>query len=81
MNKVLTGIVVSTKMNNTVVIKVERRFRHAKYQKVITRHKKFHAHNEQKDIHEGDTVKIKETKPISKTKHFIVVEKLKEKKV
>lgn len=77
MSKFFTGTVISTKMQNAVVVQVERRFRHALYKKVISRRKKFHAHNEMKDIHEGDTVKIQETKPISKTIHFIVVEKLK----
>lgn len=75
MIKTFIGTVVSLKMKNTAVVKVERKFRHHKYQKVITRHKKFHAHNEIK-IKEGDIVKIKEVKPISKTKRFLVSEKV-----
>ena len=73
MNKVITGIVVSTRMNKTVVVKVEKKFRHPLYRKVITKHKKFKAHNELADIKEGDMVTISSTRPMSKEKHFIVV--------
>jgi small subunit ribosomal protein S17 len=76
MPKILTGTVVSTKMQKTVVVKVERKFRHPLYEKVITRHKKYKAHNEDFDLKEGDVVKIIETRPISKDKHFKVIEKL-----
>ena len=76
MSKILTGTVISTKMQKTVVVKVERKFRHPLYEKVITRHKKYKAHNEDFDLKEGDVVKIIETRPISKDKHFKVVEKL-----
>jgi len=76
MPKFLTGTVVSTKMQKTVVVKVERKFRHPLYEKVITRHKKYKAHNENFDLKEGDIVKIIETRPISKEKHFKVIEKL-----
>jgi len=76
MSKILTGTVISTKMQKTVVVKVERKFRHPLYEKVITRHKKYKAHNEDFDLKEGDLVKIIETRPISKDKHFKVVEKL-----
>jgi small subunit ribosomal protein S17 len=74
--KEYTGIVVSTKMDKTAVVRIERKFRHKMYRKVITKHKKFHAHCEDKSIKEGDTVVIKETKPMSKLKHFIVVKKV-----
>lgn len=77
MKKTLIGKVVSTKMTKTVVVLVERKFRHAVYHKVIVRHKKFKAHNEKLDLIVGDVVKIEETRPISKDKHFIVIEKLK----
>lgn len=77
MKKTLIGKVVSTKMTKTVVVLVERKFRHAVYHKVIIRHKKFKAHNEKLDLIVGDVVKIEETRPISKDKHFIVIEKLK----
>ena len=77
MKKTLIGKVVSTKMTKTVVVLVERKFRHAVYHKVIIRHKKFKAHNEKLNLQLGDIVKIQETKPISKDKHFIVIEKIK----
>lgn len=81
MKKTLIGKVVSTKMTKTVVVMVERKFRHAVYHKVIIRHKKYKVHNEKLDLKLGDTVKIEETKPISKDKHFIVIEKLKSLKI
>ncbi len=77
MAKIFSGKIISTKMNKTVTILVERKFRHPLYQKVITRHKKYKAHNEDMELKEGDVVEIKETRPISKDKHFIVTKKLK----
>ncbi|OGK21766.1 30S ribosomal protein S17 [Candidatus Roizmanbacteria bacterium RIFCSPHIGHO2_02_FULL_37_15] len=77
MVKIFTGKVVSTKMKKTVTVKVERKFRHSVYKKTIIRHKKYKAHNEDFELKEGDMVKIKESRPISKDKHFIVVEKVK----
>lgn len=79
MKKTLNGKVVSTKMNKTIVILVERKFRHQKYHKVIVRHKKYKAHNEIKDIQVGEYVSIQETKPMSKEKKFVVVKKLSQK--
>ncbi|MBI5122998.1 30S ribosomal protein S17 [Candidatus Roizmanbacteria bacterium] len=76
MKKTLVGKVVSTKMAKTVVVKVERKFRHPVYHKVIVRHKKYKAHNEKLDLKLDDMVKIEETKPISKNKHFRVIKKL-----
>jgi small subunit ribosomal protein S17 len=76
MKKTLIGKVISTKMIKTVVVLVERKFRHAVYHKVIIRHKKFKAHNEKLNLQLGDVVKIQETKPISKDKHFMVIEKI-----
>ncbi|GIW64096.1 MAG: hypothetical protein KatS3mg092_0029 [Patescibacteria group bacterium] len=76
MKKRFIGEVVSTKMTKTVVVKIERKFVHPKYKKVIIRHKKLKAHNEEKDIKVGDKVEIVETRPISKEKHFQVVRKL-----
>ena len=64
-------------MLKTVVVMVERKFRHSVYHKVIIRHKKYKAHNEKLELKLGDVVKMEETKPISKDKHFIVIEKLK----
>ncbi len=76
MNKVFTGKVVSTKMEKTVVVDVERRFRHPLYRKVIVKHKRYKVHNEDKEVKDGDMVAIKETRPISKDKHFILIGKV-----
>lgn len=72
----MMGTIVSTKMKDTVVVEIERSFQHKLYKKIIRRHSRIKAHNDSLDLSEGDTVKIVETKPISKTKHFKVVEKL-----
>lgn len=72
----LMGTVVSTKMQKTIVVRIERKFRHPMYRKVITRHKKFKVHCEDPNIHEGDTVLISETRPISKDKHYILMSKV-----
>mgnify|MGYP000148726947 CR=1 FL=1 len=77
MAKILIGKVISTKMQKTVVVLVKRKFRHPLYKKVINRHKKYKAHYENLDLKIGDLVEIKETKPISKDKHFIVINKVK----
>lgn len=77
MSRTFTGVVVSIKMNKTVAVQIERRFRHPLYKKVITKHKKFLAHYENEAVKEGDTVTIQETRPISKNKHFMVIEKSK----
>jgi small subunit ribosomal protein S17 len=76
MAKILTGKVKLTKMPKTVIVIVERKYRHPLYKKVILRSKKYKVHNEKIDLDNGDIVDIKETKPISKEKHFIVVKKL-----
>lgn len=76
MKKTLIGKVASTKMIKTVVVEVERKIIHPKYKKVIIRHKKYKAHNEDLKLEKGDIVKIQETIPISKDKHFLVVEKI-----
>lgn len=75
MPKILEGKVVSTKMMKTVVVEVERVFRHPIYKKVIKRHKKYKAHNEKFQLEKGDQVRIQECRPISKDKHFVVIEK------
>lgn len=69
----LKGIVVSNKMDKTVVVKVERTIRHPQYSKVITRAKKFYAHNELKPLEIGQEVTIVETRPMSKLKRWRVV--------
>jgi small subunit ribosomal protein S17 len=76
MTQTLTGKVVSTKMNSTVVVSVERKFRHPQYRKVILRHKKYKAHNEIKGIKVDDDVVMQETRPLSKEKKFTVIKKL-----
>jgi len=71
--KVKKGIVVSNKMEKTVVVNVERTLRHPIYGKIIKRSKKFMAHNENQDIKVGDEVDIVETRPLSKRKRWRVV--------
>jgi small subunit ribosomal protein S17 len=76
MTKIFTGTVTSTNMEKTVKVKVERKYRHSLYEKVVRKHKNFLAHNEKIVLRTGDTVKIKETRPLSKNKHFEVIEKI-----
>ncbi|MCE2982612.1 MAG: 30S ribosomal protein S17 [Parachlamydia sp.] len=71
--KVKKGIVVSNKMQKTVVVKVERTFSHPQYGKIVTRGKKYYAHNESAPLQVGDEVKIMETRPLSKLKRWRVV--------
>ncbi|MEK7135432.1 MAG: 30S ribosomal protein S17 [Patescibacteria group bacterium] len=71
--KVLRGTVVSTKMKDTVVVLVERFEKHPKYEKFIKRSKRFKAHDLGNTKVVGEKVDIRETKPISKDKHFVVV--------
>ena len=73
--RILTGHVVSDKSNKTIVVEVKRKFRHPFFGKVISRSKKYHAHDEKNKIKEGDMVKIIESKPISKLKTWQVIEK------
>lgn len=68
----LTGKVVSTKMQKTVTVLVERRVKHPILGKVIRLSKKYHAHDETSRCHEGDIVTIEETRPLSKTKAWTV---------
>ncbi|KRB81114.1 30S ribosomal protein S17 [Sphingomonas sp. Root710] len=74
--RVLTGTVVSDKTDKTVVVKVERRVKHALYGKIIKRSKKYHAHDETNQYREGETVRIEETAPISKLKSWKVIERV-----
>ncbi len=71
--KVFQGVVVSDIMKDTVVVLIERYVKHPKYEKFIKRKKKFKAHDAGNTKKIGDKVKIQETKPISKDKHFIIV--------
>lgn len=70
--KTQKGVVTSTKMQKTVVVKIERTFLHPQYSKVITRSKKVYAHSEQ-PLKVGDVVVIEETRPLSKLKRWRVV--------
>jgi small subunit ribosomal protein S17 len=70
------GTVVSTKMQKTVTVRVDRTFLHPEYEKVVTRGKKYYAHCEGIDVKEGQKVRIVETRPISKMKRWRVVEVL-----
>jgi small subunit ribosomal protein S17 len=68
------GEVISNKMAKTIIVRVERRFPHAKFKKVITGYKKFYAHDEKSEAKVGDRVRIEETRPLSKTKRWRLVE-------
>ncbi|HKO89190.1 MAG TPA: 30S ribosomal protein S17 [Burkholderiales bacterium] len=70
----MTGRVVSDKMNKTVTVLVERRVTHPLYGKVVTRSKKYHAHDETNELKEGDLVTIEECRPRSKTKSWKVTQ-------
>ena len=68
------GDVISDKMNKTIVVRVERRFRHPRFKKVVTAYSKFYAHDEKNEAKVGDRVRIRETRPLSKTKSWRLVE-------
>lgn len=72
--KVRVGVVVSDKMQKTVVVQIERRVPHPVYGKMVTRSKKFKAHDEENSAKTGDTVRIAETRPLSKDKRWRVIE-------
>ena len=72
LGRTLTGRVVSDKMDKTVTVLIERRVTHPLVGKVITRSRKYHAHDEQNECKEGDLVQIIETRPLSKTKAWRV---------
>jgi small subunit ribosomal protein S17 len=73
------GEVISNKMAKTIVVRVERRFRHPKFKKVVTHYRKFYAHDEKSEAKIGDRVRIQETRPLSKTKCWRLVEVLERK--
>lgn len=72
--KVRTGVVTSDAMDKTVTVSVERRFPHPLYGKAVKRTKRYHAHDENNEYRVGDTVRITETRPLSKTKRWRVIE-------
>ena len=72
--KMRTGVVVSDKMDKTVLIRIDRQVRHRLYDKTVRRSSKLAAHDEENDAHVGDTVRVMETRPLSKSKRWRVVE-------
>jgi small subunit ribosomal protein S17 len=68
------GEVVSNKMTKTIVVRVQRRFPHPQFKKIVTSYKKFYAHDEKAEAKIGDTVRIEETRPLSKLKRWRLVE-------
>lgn len=72
--KVLLGEVVSNRMQKTITVRVERRLRHPIYERVVKRSKKFHVHDEHNQCQIGDQVRIIETRPLSKTKRWRLLE-------
>ena len=70
----LLGEVVSDKMDKTIVVEVARRVRHSRYLKVVTKYKKFYAHDEKSEADVGDKVRIIESNPLSKLKRWRLVE-------
>ena len=71
--RLLSGKVISSNSNKTIVVEVERRVRHKMYKKIIKKVKKYHAHDENNEFNVGDTVSIIESKPISKLKKWTVI--------
>ena len=67
-----TGIVVSDKMDKTIVVRVERQFKHPLYKKIVRKHKKFKAHDENNECKVGDVVQIQESRPLSHDKRWIL---------
>ena len=74
--RVLTGTVVSNKMDKSVTVRVDRRVRHPIYKKFMTQSKKIAAHDADNSLKIGDVVRIRECRPISKSKRFEVIEKV-----
>src|ERR1700759_4089910 len=68
------GQVISNKMAKTIIVRVERRFPHPRYKKVVTGYSKFYAHDEKSEAKVGDRVRIQETRPLSKMKNWRLVE-------
>jgi small subunit ribosomal protein S17 len=68
------GEVISNTMAKTIIVRVERRFPHPRFKKVVTGYKKFYAHDEKNEAKVGDRVRIEETRPLSKTKRWRLVE-------
>ena len=71
--RILQGVVVSDKRDKKIVVKVERRVMHPVYKKFVRRSKKYHAHDEANQFKSGDTVRIRECRPLSRSKRWEVV--------
>jgi small subunit ribosomal protein S17 len=76
--RTIVGKVTSNKMVKTIVVEVERTIKHPRYGKIIKRRTKLHVHDENQVCKIGDTVKIKESRPISKTKTWVLIEVISE---
>ena len=74
--RILIGTIVSDKTDKTVTVLVERKVKHPLYGKIIRRSKKYHAHDEDNGFHTGERVRIEETKPMSKTKSWKVLDRI-----
>jgi small subunit ribosomal protein S17 len=74
LSKVRVGVVASAKMDKTITVLIERKLKHPIYGKFVKKSKKFFAHDEKNECNEGDTVKITETRPLSKNKSWRLVE-------
>ncbi|HCZ16225.1 MAG TPA: 30S ribosomal protein S17 [Accumulibacter sp.] len=74
--RTLVGRVVSDRMEKTVTVMVERRVKHAIYDKIIVRSSKYHAHDDSNEVKAGDLVEIQESRPIAKTKAWVVTKLL-----
>ncbi len=74
LRKIRDGRVVSTSMDKTIVVRVERRIRHPLYGKEMIKAKRYHAHDEKSEAQVGDVVRIMETRPLSKLKHWRLIE-------
>ena len=79
--KTMTGKVVSNKMSKTVVVKVERRFAHPVFKKVVKTTKKYKVHDGKNECSEGDVIRIQETRPLSKEKHWRLLDIVTKKKL
>ena len=71
--RILSGVVISSNSNKTIIVSVTRRIKHKLYKKIIRQSKKYHAHDENNEFNVGDTVSIIESRPISKLKTWTVI--------
>ena len=81
LRKQRVGTVVSARMDKTIIVRVERRVRHALYGKEMLKTKRFHVHDDRNEAKEGDQVRIMETRPLSKMKHWRLIEVIRQAEV